>query len=198
MCSLFLISNNSQVLESDAFYPKVICKGCFNCIEKTIEFFEKIVEGQRLLASILNCLKMEKAAKNEGSTISRENPLRKKSKRRGRPRKPEDACDEMSVISTSSTTKMQNDERECTEKIPAEAQPPEIIERRTKRQSRPPVRYVDEVLPNTFRNDVIAEQIQGQGSQRGTSFVLSNNVCFLLRIFSFWMLPHEQNNVIIS
>jgi hypothetical protein len=131
-------------LETDSLYPKVICSVCIEFVEKTAEFFNTICEGQRLLAKILNHIDY----KSKVLTFSENNPLKTAPKRRGRPSKKvlQETLDDKNKASSEELES--NPEAANSDQIIV----PEFSERRTKRQSRPPARYTDEIITASLKD----------------------------------------------
>lgn len=128
-----------------------------------------------MLANILNFLKNDLPAKLlEQPTFSDDNPLHKAAKRRGRPRKK--PAQEQTVFNNCSSIDDENMVDTNIQKVTSE--------RRTKRQSRPPVRYVDEVIPTTLKSEAISQDEEEEDLQKSSSSVVilplrttvSNNV----------------------
>ncbi len=172
---------------------------CFVCLKNTIEFFNKICEGQRQLAMIFNkTFKNDDELNKKKSCFSNENPLYKVAKRRGRPRKKEKIYKPKIIKSTPTTTSLLSSSlTKDTITLKEDPIPIGFTERRTKRQSRPPMRYVDQVIPSTFKNDLMEEddyeenekpQKQEEpniGSVDGVKHFMHNQIRILYIIFVY-------------
>jgi hypothetical protein len=131
-----------------------MCTVCYELLQRTREFFDKICEGQRLLSKIINSYQHQRqkiSNSNEGKvvlkesssvlmtvlTFSEDNPVVRAPKRRGRPRR-----DPLKLVKVKKSTPTDNS---LDEGIPTDI----CTEPRSKRVSRMPARYSDQILTDS-------------------------------------------------
>ncbi|CAG7835237.1 unnamed protein product [Allacma fusca] len=131
------------VSSHELYYPQVICSVCTSSLNVTVEFFQNIVKGQKILASIINEVSptksQDKLDEDEPSPLifSGENPILLAPKRRGRPRRDPNKPKTPKVDVLSS----------------------DYLDSKPKRLSRRPVRY-DEPTSSNLCEVVIKEEVE--------------------------------------
>jgi len=116
------------VTEEETTYPVCICTNCYYRVEETISFLKKIMNGQRMLADVLN-----KSNEKVKLVYGPDTEMRSAARRVGRPRK--------------DSTKLNQEKENCPTIAPV---PESRAELREKRIRKPPQRYNGDIYVDPF------------------------------------------------